>query len=107
MELKHKNVTIILPDNTYPNYTIDYVMVLLNAIEKGLENPALQLHVLSALSAGPSFPELMLSIGTEEMQEMFVQQMKSSIENMIPKTKKGLSGQTIDDILGKLGQAND
>lgn len=104
MQFKEDNIEIIVSGNVYPEHTKKFISLLARMLNKGLENPAYQLHVFSLLCTGKSFIEL-VETGKPQAQEV-VKTIAFLAKTLLDTIEQrgNLTNNTIDDILnGKSG----
>ena len=107
MRIKTQKITLDI-DEPIEDYTKTFLIHIVNLLEKGINNPAFQLHCLSLLYTGKNFIEL---ITGEDMTEFLSPEIMMNILAKVPKDimeqinkdvlgATNLSNTTIDDILG-------
>jgi len=106
MQFKEGEITVSTPGADHPEHTKLFVSVLTRMLNKGIDNPAFQLHALSLLCTGKSFIELITKNNADS--EQLVEAAKTMAEGLLDVIVQtgDMSGTTIDDILDNLGRRN-
>jgi len=104
MEFKEGEITITIPGSDHPEHTKRYMSFLTRMANKGLDNPAYQLHTLSIVCTGKSFIELITrsTAGTEHM----IQAARALAEGLLDVVVQSgdSSGVTLDEMLNRMGE---
>jgi hypothetical protein len=82
--------------------TEKFVCFLLRMMNKGVGNPAYQLHAISVLTTGMSFVDLVVNSGNKpELVEQLNSIANSFLDSMKRSGSTLMSGATIDDFLNR------
>ena len=104
MEFKEGEITVSTPCDVYPQHTKTFVSLLLRMINKGIDNPAYQLHALALICTGKSFMELLVrNSGDAEHMLEAARAMADSMLDTIAQSSN-MSQTTIEDMLDKYGK---
>ncbi len=101
MKLELDNITIETKQDSVPKYTEKYVALLSILINKGIEDPACQLQVLSLITTGRPFIQL-VSNDLKSMDQIFEatnKLMEGILDNGLESSKVEKSGITIEEFL--------
>lgn len=104
MDFAEGEIRVSTPSDVYPEHTKTFVSLLTRMINKGIDNPAYQLHVLSIICTGKSFSEL-ITRNVADAEHM-IEAARSLAEGILDVvTQSGsMSVSTIDDMLKKYGK---
>lgn len=103
MQFKEGEITVDTPSDVYPQHTKTFVSLMTRMINKGIDNPAYQLHTLSLMCTGKSFMELITrsKADAEDMIEA-ARQLSDGILDVVSQSSS-MSGTSLDEMLNRYG----
>jgi len=95
-----------IPEKKYAKNTKTYISLLLNLINKGLDNPLFQLHVLSIIHTVRSFKDLITSSSQVLNPEIMIDVLKSIPPELLGKfmQEAEITNETIEDFLNNMNK---
>jgi hypothetical protein len=104
VQFKEGEISVSVPRSNYPEHTKKFISLLTRMVNKGLDNPAYQLHTLSIICTGKSFIEL-ITRNTADVEHM-IQAARALAEGLLDVVVQSSdsSGITVDELLNRMGK---